>query len=85
MDEQIAKEILDIAYAFDAELGKLNDIISRIADEELREDFADGLGDILSAIADCLIFPLVDAFPELDRDFDTEDEDEDEDEGEGED
>ena len=68
MDKQIASAILEIVYSLDTELGKLDTLVSQIADEATRTRYTQALGDLLGSLTKNFIFPLTDEFPDLDRD-----------------
>ena len=68
MDKQIATAILEVVYSLDTELGKLDTLVSQIADEATRARYTHALGDLLGSLTRDFIFPLTDEFPDLDRD-----------------
>ncbi|HKM64984.1 MAG TPA: hypothetical protein VJY39_21100 [Acidisphaera sp.] len=68
MDKDTASEILDIAYSFDNAIVELEMIVEVIDDAATRVRYTEAIERLAALVADTLIFPLVDQFPELDRD-----------------
>lgn len=68
MDEATAARVIASAKSLDAALGDLDTAISAIPDEAERRAFAQRLGDLLGAVNDGFIRPLVRKFPHLDPD-----------------
>jgi len=68
IEKQAAQAILALAYALDQDLGRMDTVISHIADEATRERYSKALGDLIGAIARDFISPITREYPELDKD-----------------
>ena len=67
MDEELASKLLNAAHALDANLGALDTIVSGIPDSQERKALACALGDIIGAVNNAFIAPIVKRYPGLDR------------------
>ncbi len=68
LNKHLAGEILDIAYSFDNAIVELEMIVEVIDDAATRVRYTEAIEGLAALVAETLIFPLVDEFPELDRD-----------------
>ena len=68
VERDIAEAILDIAYSFDYEMVTLMGLIARMGDETNRFMFSEALDELDEVIFTNLIFPLIEDYPDLDRD-----------------
>lgn len=68
MDKEVAKSLISLAVAMDANIVSMFAEVEKISDEKLRERFKRATGDLMGYIARDIIFPIVDKYPELDPD-----------------
>jgi hypothetical protein len=61
-----ANMILQAAFSFDKAIGEIDDVISAFSDIKERDLWVNRLGNVMRAINDELILPIVKTYPELD-------------------
>jgi hypothetical protein len=70
MDKEVAKALMALAVAIDEPLGRMEAVIERIEDVEIRKRFRRAAGDVMGAIFEHIIYPLETMYPELNPDAD---------------
>jgi hypothetical protein len=68
MDREVAKSLISLAVALDANIASMFSEVERIADEGQRERYKKAVGDLMGYIARDIIFPIVGEHPDLDPD-----------------
>jgi hypothetical protein len=67
-DKEVAKTLLSLAVSLDPTIGQMFAEVRKFSDPEVRSRFDNAVGDLMGLVAKELMFPIVDAYPDLDSD-----------------
>jgi hypothetical protein len=67
-DKDIAKTLLSLAVSLDPTIGQMFAEVRKFSDPKVRSRLDNAVGDLMGHLAKELIFPIVDAYPDLDPD-----------------
>jgi hypothetical protein len=68
MEKGLASQIVNSTLALGKEIGKLDSLISQIADERERQEYIHALGTILGCLTRDIVFRIAREYPDLDPD-----------------
>lgn len=68
MEERLATKLLNAALALDNALGEMDAVVSCISDQSEKKQYAKNLGDILGAVNEKFIRPIIRQHPHLRND-----------------